>query len=55
MELVDVIAFTNVAANGRRGGRAIPIAKNLKVALVTLKAEAAGDDHNNPYVVISVR
>jgi hypothetical protein len=32
-ELNDVIALTNEAAKGRRGGRAIPIAKDLKAAL----------------------
>jgi integrase/recombinase XerD len=54
-ELADVIALTNEAAKGRRGGRAIPIAKDLKVALVALKAEAASDYRNGPYVVTSER
>ena len=54
-ELADVIALTNEAAKGRRGGRAIPIAKDLKVALVALKAEAASDYRNSPYVVTSER
>ena len=54
-ELTDVIALTNEAAKGRRGGRAIPIAKDLKVALVALKAEAASDYRNSPYVVTSER
>ena len=54
-ELTDVIALTNEAAKGRRGGRAIPIAKDLKVALVALKAEAASDYRNSPHVVTSER
>ncbi len=54
-ELADVIALTNEAAKGRRGGRAIPLAKDLKVALVALKAEAASDYRNSPYVVTSER
>jgi len=37
-ELSEVIALTNEAAKGKRGGRAIPIAKDLKAALVALKA-----------------
>ena len=54
-ELSDVIALTNEAAKGRRGGRAIPIAKDLKAALGALKAEAANDYRNSPYVVTSER
>lgn len=54
-ELADVIALTNEAAKGRRGGRAIPIAKDLKAALVALKAEAASDYRKCPYVVTSER
>ena len=54
-ELADVIALTNEAAKGRRGGRAIPIAKDLKATLKALKEEAAGDYRNSPYVVTSER
>ena len=54
-ELADVIALTNEAAKGRRGGRAIPIAKDLKAALGALKAEAASDYRNSPYVVTTER
>ena len=54
-ELADVIALTNEAAKGRRGGRAIPLAKDLKAALLALKAEAASDYRNSPYVVTSER
>ncbi len=54
-ELADVVALTNEASKGRRGGRAIPIAKDLKTAVLTLKAEAASDYRNNPYVVTSER
>jgi integrase len=54
-ELADVIALTNVAAKGKRGGRAIPIAKDLKAALVALKTEAASDYRRSPYVVTSER
>jgi hypothetical protein len=32
-ELAGVIALTNDASKGRSGGRAIPIAKDLKTAL----------------------
>lgn len=54
-ELSDLISLTNEAAKGRRGGRAIPIAKDLKAALNALKAEAAVDYRNSPYVVTSER
>ena len=54
-ELADVIALTNEAAKGRRGGRAIPIAKDLKAALEALMAEAASDYRKSPYVVTSER
>lgn len=54
-ELNDVIALTNEAAKGRRGGRAIPIAKDLKAALKAWKAEPEGDHRKSPYVVTSER
>ena len=54
-ELADVIALTNDAAKGRRGGRAIPLAKDLKAALIAWKSEAGGDYRNSPYVVTSER
>jgi hypothetical protein len=37
-ELADVIALKNEATKGSRGGRAIPIAKDLKAALKAWKA-----------------
>lgn len=54
-EISDLISLTNEAAKGRRGGRAIPIAKDLKAALLALKAEAEGDFRKSPYVVTSER
>jgi integrase/recombinase XerD len=54
-ELNDVIALTDEAAKGRRGGRAIPIAKDLKAALKAWKGEAEGDHRKSPYVVTSER
>jgi integrase/recombinase XerD len=54
-ELADVIALTNEAAKGRRGGRAIPIAKDLKAALTAWKAEAASDYRKSPYVITTER
>ena len=54
-ELADVLALTNEAAKGRRGGRAIPIAKDLKAALIAWKSEADGDFRKSPYVVTSER
>ncbi len=54
-ELADVISLTNEAAKGRRGGRAIPIAKDLKAALKAWKEEAKGDYRKSPFVVTSER
>jgi integrase len=54
-ELNDVIALTNEAAKGRRGGRAIPIAKDMKAALKAWKGEAEGDYRKSPYVITSER
>jgi integrase len=54
-ELNDVIALTNEAAKGRKGGRAIPIAKDLKVALAAWKAEADRDIRKSTYVVTTER
>ena len=54
-ELAHVIVLTNDVSKGRRGGRSIPIAKDLKAALGVLKARAANDYRNNPCVVTSER
>lgn len=54
-ELADVIALTNEAAKGNRGGRAIPIAKDLKAALKAWKVEAEGDHRKSPFVITSER
>ncbi len=54
-EMADVIALTNEASEGRRGGQAIPIAKDLKAALKAWKAEVEGDYRKSPYAVASER
>jgi integrase len=54
-ELNDLISLTNVAAKGRRGGRAIPIAKDLKAALKAWKAEADSDLRKSTYVITTER
>lgn len=54
-ELNDVIALTNEAAKGRRGGRAIPIAKDLKAALKAWKDAADGDHRKSPFVITTER
>jgi integrase/recombinase XerD len=52
-ELADVIALTDDVPKDRRGGRANPIAKDLMAALGALRAKAANDYRNGPYVVMS--
>ena len=54
-ELTDVISLTNDASKGRRGGRAVPVAKELKAALKAWKAEAEDDHRESPYVITSER
>ena len=53
--LADVVALTNEAAKGRRGGRAIPIAKDLKLALTSWRVAVDRDFRKSPYVVTSER
>ena len=52
--LTDVISLTDIASKGR-GGRVIPISKDLRAALVALKAEADKATRPSPFVVISER
>ena len=54
-ELADVIALTSEAAKRKRGGRAIPIAKDLKAAPKAWKAEADGDYRKSHFVVTTER
>jgi integrase len=54
-ELNDLISLTNIASKGRRGGRAIPIAKDLKAALKAWEAEVETNYRKSPYVVTSER
>ena len=52
--LTDVISLTDLASKGR-GGRVIPINKDLKTALVVLKAEADKAVRPSPFLVTSER
>ena len=52
--LTDAISLTDVASKGR-GGRVIPIAKELRAALVALKAEADQLTRPSPFVITSER
>ena len=51
----EVIALTNEAAKGRRGGRAIPIAKDSKSAFSARKAEAENNYRKSPCVITGER
>ena len=53
-ELSDLISLTDNASKGR-GGRFIPINKDLKLALEALKKEAEKHIRQSPYVVTSER
>ena len=52
--LADAISLTDVASKGR-GGRVIPINKDLKAALVALKTEADKASRPSPFVITSER
>ena len=52
--LTDAISLTDIASKGR-GGRVIPINKDLKAALVALKADADKASRPSAYVVTTER
>jgi integrase/recombinase XerD len=52
--LVDLISLTDKASKGR-GGRSIPLNKELKAGLQVLKAEAENSIRPSPYVITSER
>ena len=52
--LADAISLTDVASKGR-GGRVIPISRDLKVALAALKASVDKATRASPYVVTTER
>ena len=52
--LTDVISLTDIASKGR-GGREIPINKDLRVALAALKTEADKATRPSPFVITSER
>jgi integrase len=49
------IALTNDASKGKKGGRIIPLSKDLRLALSELKAEADKALRPSPYVIPSER
>ena len=53
-ELSDVISLTDKASKGR-SGRTIPLNKELKAALVAIKAESEQSSRPTPYVITSER
>ena len=52
--LTDAISLTDIASKGR-GGRVIPINKDLRVALAALKAEADKASRPSPSVITTER
>lgn len=53
--LADAIALTNTASKGRKGGRVIPLSKDLRLALAAWKAEAAKEFRPSPHVICTER
>ena len=54
-QLSDAIHLTNGASKGRKGGRVIPLSKDLKVALSELKAVADTLSRPSSYVIATER
>ena len=52
--LSDTISLTDIASKGR-GGRVIPINKDLMAALAALKAEGEKSSRQSPFVVTTAR
>ena len=52
--LTDAISLTDIASKGR-GGRVIPINKELRLALAALKVEAGKASRQSPFVVTTER
>jgi integrase/recombinase XerD len=52
--LIDAISLTDIASKGR-GGRVIPINKDLQLALMALKAESEKMTRPSPFVITSER
>jgi len=46
----NALALTNVASKGKTGGRTIPLNKELKAALVALKASLDPVEHDDPII-----
>ena len=53
--LANEIALTNDASKGKRGGRVIPLSKDLRLALGELKAEATKALRPSLYVIATER
>lgn len=54
-QLSDSIQLTNGASKGRKGGRVIPLSKDLKVALMDLKFHSETLSRPSPYVIATER
>ena len=53
--LSDAISLTDAASKGKRGGRAIPMSKDLKEALAILKSETQKQGRRSPFIIQTER
>jgi integrase len=53
--LTDLISLPNVASKGKRGGRTIPMSKDLRAALVGLKSATQNDNPPSPFIITTER
>lgn len=53
--LTDLISLPNAASKGKRGGRVIPMSKDLRAALSALRVETQKQRHPSPFIVSTER
>ena len=53
--LIDLISLPNAASKGKRGGRTIPMSKDLREALASLKLDAQKQRHPSPFIISTER
>lgn len=53
--LTELISLPNTASKGKRGGRTIPMSKDLKAALAELKSANQGSGRPSPFVIATER
>jgi integrase len=53
--LSDAISLTDAASKGKKGGRSVPLNKELRAALEALRVEALKSPRRTPFVITTER